>query len=97
MLYDPKWDQQTRAAPRSLESLIAWLEQKDPEAKYDYCKMQSCMVAQWLIDSGEERYQLLSREVAQLFGGRGDYIVHMEPWTFGAALQRARAALTQDD
>lgn len=31
MLYDPKWEQQTKTDPYSLDNLIAWLEQQPAE------------------------------------------------------------------
>src|SRR5215207_3933130 len=48
MLYDPKWDQQTKADPFSLESLIAWLQMRDPTERYDFCMWNQCLLGQWL-------------------------------------------------
>lgn len=95
MLYDPKWEKpaQTKPAPRSLESLIAWLETQPPETTYDYCKPGTCLVAQWLIASGEPQFKLTSFQVSDLFDGYGDDVVgtFRAEMTFGAALERARA------
>lgn len=88
MLYDPKWEQKTE--PRSLANLIAWLERQPDRKIYDYTMSERCLIAQWLQSSGEENFNLLSNEVDALFGGNGKKIVTPEPWTFGAALKRAR-------
>jgi len=89
MLFDPKWN------PLSLESLIAWLEKQPAQTTYDYQVPDRCLIAQW---SGQ---CLSSFEVDALFGGKGLWIAQgrsgpqYERWTFGAALERARAVLRQ--
>lgn len=90
MLYDPKWEQKTKADPFSLVSLIAWLQKQNPNAHYDYCIPQECLIGQWLKSSGIAECGLKSHQVQRLFGGRGDDIVIPHPRTFGAALERAR-------
>jgi hypothetical protein len=94
MLYDPKWE--VKAEPRSLESLVAWLEKQPPEKSYSFLEPSTCLVAQWLISNGETNYCLFSEEIEAMFGGRGleivDGIGPAGEWTFGAALKRARAA-----
>jgi hypothetical protein len=83
MLYDPKWE--VKADPLSLESLIAWLETKDPASTYDFCDLRgNCLVDQWCRPLGRS-YSELPDKIRR--------IAYATPWTFGAALKRARAAL----
>lgn len=98
MLYDPKWDKQaeTKADPASLHTLIAWLETKPPEEAYSYWQPKTCLLAQYLHALGEPRYDLSSAEARAFFGDDGRIVCGSElqrDWTFGAALERARAAL----
>lgn len=88
MLYDKRWD--TKSDPM-LNSLIAWLEQQNPEIEYNYCWPDRCLAAQWLQSIGARRYALHSNEVRALFGGRGADVIWEHPRTFGAALARAKA------
>jgi hypothetical protein len=96
MLFDPNnWDQRTKADPLSLASLLAWLEQQPPRARYRYDEPSACLIAQWIRAVAPERDHLLRpHEVSALFGGCGDHIVLGDlgdRQTFGAALERARA------
>lgn len=80
MLFDPKWTK-----TYTLEDLISWLETKDPNEKYTYYKAEICLVGQW---------------TGQIYGNSDDIdpntflgceeIAFGYPWTFGAALERAR-------
>lgn len=89
MLYDPKWEKQTKPAVRSLAGFIAWLEQQQPDTQYQYTRPDRCAVAQYLKAAGEENYSLKAEAVHEMLGdGR---IVNSHPETFGAALERARA------
>jgi hypothetical protein len=99
MLFDPKWTE-TKADPLTLESLIAWLE-KQPEGKfYDYMGCDgTCLLGQYFRSLGFENIWvggtvicadnypevILPESISELAVGR--------PRTFGAALDRARAAL----
>jgi len=86
MLYDPKWEVQTKPAPYSWASLIAWLETKDPNERYDY-QCLNCLHGQYRVHLGMS--ELCFREalrhplVEWWIGACGQ-------WTFGAALKRAR-------
>lgn len=51
MLYDPKWEQQTKAEPFSLDSLIAWLEKQPENDSYPFCEWNNCLLAQWLREA----------------------------------------------
>ena len=94
MLYDPNWQKPKVADVFSLESLIAWLETKDPDAWYSFnnCK-GACMLDQYAnamrIPRSFTRYSDLDRA----FDGEAGYRIAVErPHTFGAALTRARKA-----
>lgn len=88
MLFDPKW-----VDPRlKLSGLIAWLENQPADQTYNYfCEERHCLISQYLSEVG-------------LPFGRGHYgrfadaniriaVAQQQPWTFGAALERARAVL----
>ena len=101
MLYDPKWEQQTKADPLSLEGLIAWLEKQPAWAAYDGCDVGSCMLFQWL-QSVDPTVSIHSDPdeawTYQVHGRLHDFFGFMDialagDNTFGAALERARAAL----
>lgn len=96
MLYDPKWDK------LSLSSLIAWLETKDPNERYDFNNMcGECMFGQYMKAVGipwsfgpRSNYAM----VQDFFGAtialgdvRRRHFDFLREWTFGAALTRARA------
>jgi hypothetical protein len=107
MLYDPKWDKtETKADPFSLESLIAWLEKQPADQQYEFCEYNNCLLAQWLqsIDPKAQvtpedgfTYRALGTRV-DLWGDTFPKIAHAgdtharHRHTFGAALERARAA-----
>jgi hypothetical protein len=80
MLYDPKWRGRTLEGPMALQNFIAWLETKDPEEKYDWEDPRICVLAQFL------------GETAPCYAGAPwrDIAYATEPFTFGAALKRAR-------
>ena len=88
MLYDKRWDAkvETKADPFTLESLIAWLETRNPDERYDWTDGATCMCAQYF-------------NVGALWdsqpGVRPDGLAVVHPWTFGAALERARAELAK--
>ena len=103
MLYDPKWEQQTKADPFTVGALISWLEQQPAEKTYCYADSGGCLLHQY--------YTFLGFENVGVAGfGRWRYGVHRahdeyqhspdgfweiarsHPRTFGAALERARAA-----
>jgi hypothetical protein len=99
MLYDPKWN--APADVLSLEGLVAWLETKDPRARYDYdlCNGK-CLYGQYMAHH-EISWQKSGACGAYLGGhDRRNFcnlvyqtVASELPWTFGAALKRARAVL----
>lgn len=72
--------------PYTLESLIAWLETKSATAEYDFCLADQCLTARAFGLTG-----LYSREIDQKTFPGAFSIARAHPWTFGAALLRARA------
>ena len=97
MLYDPRWQKDRKLGPISLRSFIAFLESKPADETYKYYDPQNCALGQFMgahgfrgsdryidlgIDGYLEDWQLAFRA-----------IVGQKPLTFGAALERARAAL----
>ena len=93
MLYDPKWSEAKTRVP-SLDDFIAWLESKDPEARYNfYCMKGECLVGQYMADIGIPwTYRVYSETTAKIYEGTPGGVASRAPWTFGAALLRARAA-----
>jgi len=104
MLYDPKWEIKTD--PFSLDGLIAWLE-KQPAAK-TYCYMDTggCLLHQYFTACGREVDGVggtyidftdgttweLSKSFAKVAQGK---VGVTNRHTFGAALERARDALSR--
>lgn len=58
MLYDPKWQKQTKADPFTLGSLIAWLEKKPAAKRYDYMCNGHCLLAQYFSESGFDKVHM---------------------------------------
>lgn len=92
MLFDPKWEAETKPDVFSLAGFVGWLEKQPATREYDWYDVQSCVVCQYLDASlGEaERKQTY---LSSVFPAIEIYhnICGRRPWTFGAALERARA------
>jgi len=90
MLHNPKWDVQTKPDALSLAGLVAWLETKPADEKYDFTDCRGkCLYGQYMASHG------FGWEEASSF--RANVYMHVAyqyPWTFGAALERARKAVT---
>jgi hypothetical protein len=89
MLYDPKWE---KPKALTLAGLIAWLETQPAEGKYNYlCKNGSCLLDRYItsVTGRPSRPTILHFEIC---GGSQELstIAYNQPWTFGAALERAR-------
>lgn len=99
MLYDPKWENPSFQGVTRNE-LVAWLETKPADERYNFCSPTKCALAQYLQSRGLSELDSIID-----FGGDCepdhpgywlDQIVNppdAASSTFGAALQRARAAL----
>lgn len=96
MLYDPKWEVQTKTDPFTIVNLIAWLERQP--ARKDYCFQDNggCLLFHYFKSCGftgvcvggltatlDGRHVSLTDEFLE--------VARTEPHTFGAALARARA------
>jgi hypothetical protein len=103
MLYDPKWEVQVKADPFSLESLIVWLEKQPAEKQYCYGDNGRCLLADYFTSVGYENVSVgacdfhhgPNLEMTAKFSDDFSDIAVNRPWTFGAALERARAALAR--
>ena len=92
MLYDPKWEIEVKADPLSLEGLIAWLEKQPADMTYDWhdCK-GACLVGIYFASIGHP-WSAVSYVRFTNYDTR-THVAGTEPFTFGAALARARKAL----
>ena len=99
MLYDPKWDQKTKADPFTLEDVIAWLERQDPDQRYDYDNcFGECLFGQYAASVGVPWERAGAGSCWRGGDAHGEFrrfiynkVARPTPWTYGAALDRARA------
>ena len=91
MLYDTRWD---KPEALSIEGLIAWLKQMPADGVYDYWNWNNCLAAQYNRFIGRQyNYETASRRLPNRgFDLQIEKIAECKPWTFGAALERARAS-----
>jgi len=86
----------------STKRLIAWLEQKPADRTYDYMSGSYCLLAQYFEENGLSRVSVTPGYYSQGYGSYGSYrslpegwervaMGRNKEWTFGKALQRARA------
>lgn len=100
MLYNKNWDQpkqQPKYDIHSIEGLAGWLQTMPPDQPYDYCSSSCCLNAQYYRAMG---YRLIRMRAHDFNHGlirrhvelpRGFWhIAAGTPWTYGAALARAR-------
>jgi hypothetical protein len=90
MLHNPKWESETKPEMFSLESLIAWLETQPASKEYDYFNADKCVLGQWLYAMGCDFVTDKSLEMGET-SPFDDIAIYGLPYTFGAALERARA------
>ncbi len=89
MLYDPTWEQKTKARPFSFASFVHWLEAKHPEDRYYTHPVVGCLLGQFAqamgaSDPEKESYALGRKR-------KFSAVAFDTPCTFGAALERARS------
>ncbi len=96
MLFNPNWKKEQKYDVHSIESLIQWLEDKDPSEDYAYTNNRHCLLAQYYKAKGFKRVAV---DAHSLYHGifnwtrlpyNFDWVGLGHPRTFGAALQRAR-------
>lgn len=94
MLYDPKWEQQP-----SLKGFTAWLEKQPAGRKYCYESNGTCAIARYLKSIGRTNVIVVGGGYFQTAEGLGVMDPAVEravvgwPATYGAALERLRAAI----
>jgi hypothetical protein len=97
MLYDPKWEVKPLSVDDllQLDRLAAWLEKQPPQAAYDYCDPMSCAAAQYLSQNGVTGLAVMVEFGIDPQPGDQHWLIYnvvgLSPYTFGAALERARA------
>jgi hypothetical protein len=100
MLYNEQWDRKKPATEPdkfSLAGLVAWLERQSPETEYDFRNSSTCLLAQYLIAVAGQTYPG-EFNYSKVCGGIAPYhtVASRGPWTYGAALKRARQVLAME-
>jgi len=90
MLWDRKWD---KPPVESLAGLIAWLEQQPVDGEYQWYSAVDCLVCRYLRAVTGEPWPHQKWAYSAIFDSPHDYneVAATRPWTYGAALERARA------
>jgi hypothetical protein len=105
MLYDKRWDKsEVKTDPLTLESLVAWLETMPARKCYDFMDCSGkCLYGQYMTahgisweESGASSYGFAPKERDEFCSLVYEKVAGLWPYTFGAALTRARAALLGD-
>lgn len=99
MLYDPKWEQKTKADPHSLDNLITWLERQPADTTFDHLDIHGCLLARYFSDhygcpvlvGGIAYGREFQNEDIPLPKTFADVAFGTAPYTYAAALERARA------
>ena len=103
MLFDPKW--QTKVDPLTMESLIEWLEKQPAAKQYDFDDCSGkCLYGLYMASHGVAWFESGAYRARDSGQERSDFCVRVyytvataKPWTFGAALKRARAAINAEE
>jgi hypothetical protein len=100
MLYDPKWESETKADPLKVDTLIAWLEKQPADEAYCYQDHGRCLFGQYFTAMGFKNVSVggitFSYGDSEKWEHRMDLpqgwsgIASRQPRTFGAALERAQ-------
>lgn len=102
MLYDPKWEVKHI---RTYASLIAWLESQNPAEKYCFMDTGDCLLHRYFTACGLKNvevgglyftHQTSDGEQDERLPLRFEDVAAQTPHTYGAALKRARVALSAD-
>jgi hypothetical protein len=90
MLCDPQWE--VKADPFSLDGLITWLENKPSGTQYNFHDRRGrCLLCQYLADAMPQAYWATAYIKLTRLNRATETLARQTPWTFGAALERARA------
>ena len=76
MLNNPNWS----------KGVLDWLRQQPADSSYDWNHPDHCVIGQYLAAKGQKREGIDYTEMPHY-----REIAAAEPWTFGAALERALA------
>lgn len=94
MLYDPKWEDKLKEP--SLAGLAAWLETQDPATVYNWLSTKDCLMCRYarsigmtIHGAGGSYWRMPDQSKVEWPKGSTNVARH-EPFTYGAALQRAR-------
>lgn len=95
MLFDPKWEAQTKPDVFSLAGFIAWLENQPAEKRYNWYDIHACVVCQYLDAQGVEKIGGPvdgAHELDSVFKDIEQYwrVAGAAPFSFGAVLKRAK-------
>lgn len=71
--------------PLTLEAIIAWLATQPPEQDYVWQDPTECVVGRYLRDHGSSWGTVAYSTLPDY-----DFVAGSKPWTFGAALERAK-------
>ena len=99
MLYDPKWEDLVYQGV-SRREFIAWLETMPPNEQYEFLFAGICAIAQFLKSKGASPEDQIVRfgSVGTTCPNEGRWLLHIvgtRPYTYCAALERARAITTR--
>lgn len=90
MFFDPTCKPETKADPYTIEAMIAWLEKQPANKTYPFMDcFGGCLFAKYLASHG---HKWQAGDYAMVTEFLPPHVAAMEPWTYGAALERARAA-----
>lgn len=91
MLYDPKLEVKTKP---SLAGFVAWLELQDARRQYAYWRCNECAIGEYLSSIGTSYIDECGKGRPMIDNlCRWNAATAPTPWTFGAALARARKLL----
>lgn len=82
-----------KAKPLTLKNLIVWLRKKPARGQYVWHEPTNCVIGQWLRASGTPDTEIWAKSVHLAKDDLFTAIALNGPYTFGAALKRAEAAL----
>lgn len=89
----------------SLEGLIAWLETQPPETEYDFRDILDCLLCRYGRAAGLNVHSAGGSDIVRYrqdgsterSAGFAKDVASDLPWTYGAALTRARALLAEGE
>jgi hypothetical protein len=77
--------------PLTIDALVKWLEAQRPDQEYMWQDPTYCLVGHYLRDHGSSWGSVAYSELPHY-----DEIAGAKPWTYGAALERAKSVTAQE-